>query len=118
MSFLITNAARSTVLTRVSAQFKPFITPALRYSTRDEESTEAPTKVADAEETEKLGGFAKAYLRQSTAHLQTEPTVVTETQTFAALLRNSKFVDVSLEHTQYVWRKCIKFLMTNNIGPF
>lgn len=40
----------------------------------------------------KLGGFAKAFERHSAPQIETP---VQDNQTFASLLRNSKFVDVS-----------------------
>lgn len=43
----------------------------------------------------KLGGFAKAYEKQ-TSSLQEKP-VEGPPQTFASMLRNSKFIDVSIE---------------------
>lgn len=103
MSFLITNAARSTILNRVHSQCKLMLVPALRYSSQSGEITTPPTTSTSTTETEiidgpedaaKLGGFAKAYLRQSTAHLDTEVKPVEVQQTFAKMLRNSKFIDV------------------------
>lgn len=57
----------------------------------------------------KLGGFAKAFERHSAPQIETP---VQDNQTFASLLRNSKFVDVSLgsQNPKYFFKKSNKIL--------
>lgn len=94
MSFLITNTIRQTLLNRFVCPSKSIGVPLLRYSNTTKEGDEIPS---DSEDNERLGGFAKAYRRQTEA-LRPEPTPAVENQTFASLLKNSKFIDVSHEH--------------------
>lgn len=87
MSYLFTNSLRRCVLSKVNRPPSVVIQQFLKFSTQDGDA-KAP------EPNDKLGGFAKAYVKHSEAPKTTEPVV--ENQTFAALLRNSKLIDVSI----------------------
>lgn len=93
MSFLITNAIRGRILNRVNLKSTFRSVVALRYS-QNADTDSVRSDATTPENTEKLGGFAKAYLKQTDAHLQKDEEPAKEQQTFAAMLRNSKFVDV------------------------
>ena len=58
--------------------------------------SEVPVENTDnAENTKKIGGFAKAYQKQSNS-LAEKPSENEENVTFASLLKHSKFVDVNI----------------------
>lgn len=69
------------------------------------EDTSAPT----SGESSKLGGFAKAFER----HSAPEEVTVEQPKSFAALLRNSKFVDVNFMRNIYFAPKMTCFLYIN-----
>lgn len=101
MSFLLRKTVCQTLVGRTGPNRLPInLLPLFRYSTGSGKDTGKDGEVdgehySDAEDNAKLGGFAKAYIRQSTAHLDTEPKPAAPTQSFATMLRNSKFIDVS-----------------------